>query len=46
MVVDRQEIRVLESQMVYGMEKWGHEKQLEEPINKYNFNLTIKSPVL
>ena len=30
-VVDRQEIRVLESQVVYGMGKWGHKKRLEEP---------------
>ena len=27
-----QEIRVLENQMVYRMEKWGHEKQFEDPI--------------
>ena len=31
-VVGRQEIWVLENQVVYRMEKWGHEKQLEDPI--------------
>jgi len=36
-MVDRWEIRALESQVVYGMETWDHEKQLEEPKRKKKY---------
>jgi hypothetical protein len=39
-VADRLEIQALESQVVCVMEKWGHEKQLEEP-NKQNISVLL-----
>jgi hypothetical protein len=44
-VQDHLETRALESQVVYKMEKWGHEKQLEEP-NKQNISVNCCSLVL